>query len=66
MLVQSLQKQKQAKSTTGAEAGKSQLQSINPIKSQINQLQIQVTRFQNDIQRISIALIAKQELLEPA
>jgi hypothetical protein len=49
-MIQSLQRQKQTKSTTGI--GQSQFQSVKQIKSQVNQLQKQVTRIQNDIQSI--------------
>jgi hypothetical protein len=52
MMVQSIQKQKQAKSTKGAGTSQSPLQSIKQIQSQLSQLQKQVTRIQKDIQRI--------------
>jgi chromosome segregation ATPase len=52
MMVQSIQKQKQTKSTKGAGVSQSPLQSIKQIQSQVSQLQKQVTRIQKDIQRI--------------
>ena len=52
VMLQSLQKQKQTKSTTGSGVGQSQYQSIQQIKSQISQLQKHVARIQNDIRRI--------------
>lgn len=55
MMIQSLQRQKQTKSTTGT--GQSQLQSMKQIKSQVNQLQKQVIRIQDDVRRISSASI---------
>jgi hypothetical protein len=59
IMVQSIQKQNQTKSTKGAEVDGSQLQSIKQIKSQISQLQKQVTRIQNDIQRIGTISITR-------
>jgi hypothetical protein len=59
IMVQSIQKQNQTKSTKGAEVDGSQLQSIKQIKSQISQLQKQVTRIQNDIQRIRTISITR-------
>jgi hypothetical protein len=52
MMVQSIQKQKQAKSTKGPGVSQSPLQSIKQIQSQVSQLHKQVTRIQKDIQRI--------------
>jgi hypothetical protein len=52
MIVQSIQKQKQTKSTKGPGVSRSPLQSIKQIQSQVSQLQKQVTRIQKDIQRI--------------
>lgn len=52
IMIQSIQKQKQAKSTKGAGVSQSPLQSIKQIQSQLSQLQKQVTRIQKDIQRI--------------
>jgi chromosome segregation ATPase len=52
MVIQSIQKQKQTKSTKGAGVSQSPLQSIKQIQSQVSQLQKQVTRIQKDIQRI--------------
>jgi chromosome segregation ATPase len=52
LMIQSLQKQKQTKSTVNSGIGHSQSQSIKQIQSQISQLQKQVTRIQKDIQRI--------------
>jgi outer membrane murein-binding lipoprotein Lpp len=52
MMVQSIQKQNQIKSTKGVGASQSSLQSTKQILSQVSQLQKQVTRIQNDIQRI--------------
>ena len=49
-MIQSLQRQKQTKLTTGA--GQSQFQSVKQIKSQVDQLQKQVTRIQDDVRRI--------------
>ena len=54
MMVQSLQKQKQTKSTKGAEVSQLPLQLIKQIQAQVSQLQKQVTRIQNDIQKIRI------------
>lgn len=59
MMIQSLQRQKQTKSTTGT--GQSQLQSTKQIKSQVNQLQKQVTRIQDDVRRIRSASIRGTE-----
>jgi citrate synthase len=52
MMVQSMQKQKQTKSTKGPGVSQSPLQSIKQIQSQVSQLHKQVTRIQKDIQRI--------------
>jgi hypothetical protein len=54
MMIHSIQqeKQKQTKSTKGAGASQSSLQSIKQIQFQVSQLQKQVTWIQNDIQRI--------------
>jgi prefoldin subunit 5 len=52
MVIQSIQKQKQTKSTKGPGVSQSPLQSIKQIQSQVSQLQKQVTRIQKDIQRI--------------
>jgi chromosome segregation ATPase len=53
-MVQSIQKQKQTKSTKGARVSQSPLQLISQVQSQVSQLQKQVARIQNDIQRIRI------------
>jgi chromosome segregation ATPase len=56
MMVISLQKQRQTKSTTDVgRINQSQSQSIKQIQSQLNQLQKQVTRIQKDLQRIRAA-----------
>jgi hypothetical protein len=52
MMVQSIQKQKQTKSTKGPGVSQSPLQSIKQIQSQVSQLHKQVTRIQKDIQWI--------------
>ena len=52
MMIQSIQKQKQANSTKGAGITQPLSQSIKQIQSQINQLQKQMSRIQNDIQKI--------------
>jgi hypothetical protein len=54
LMIQSLQKQKQTKPIVDGGSGKSQLQSIKQIQSQISQLQKQVIRIQKDTQRIKI------------
>lgn len=59
VMLQSLQKQKQTKSTTGSGVGQSQYQSIQQTKSQISQLQKQVARIQNDIRRIRTVPITR-------
>ena len=59
VMLQSLQKQKQTKSTTGSGVGQSQYQSIQQIKSQISQVQKQVARIQNDIRRIRTVPITR-------
>jgi archaellum component FlaC len=59
MMIQSIQKQKQAKSTKGAGVSRSSSQSIKQIQSQLSQLQKQVTRIQKDIQRIRTASILR-------
>ena len=51
LMIQSLQKQKQTKPAEGIGIDRIQFQSIKQIKSQINQLQKQVARIQNDIRR---------------
>jgi len=54
-IIQSIQKQKQIKSTHGgAEASQLPLQLIKRVQAQVSQLQKQVTRIQNDIQRTRI------------
>jgi small-conductance mechanosensitive channel len=55
MMTQSLLKQGQAKSTSGAGVVQSQFQSIKQIRSQISQLQKQVALIQKNIQRIRTA-----------
>jgi hypothetical protein len=52
MMIQSIQQQKQTKSTKGAGVSQSPSQSIKQVQSQVSQLQKQVARIQNDIQRI--------------
>jgi hypothetical protein len=59
IMIQSLQKQEQTKSTKDGGVGKLYFQSIKQIQSQISQLQRQVARIQNDIRRIDIAPIAR-------
>jgi hypothetical protein len=59
MMVQSLLKQGQAKSTSGAGVLQSQFQSIKQLQSQLSQLQKQVALIQKDIQRIRTAPGAK-------
>ena len=59
VMLQSLQKQKQTKSTTGSGVGQSQYQSIQQTKSQISQLQKQVARIQNDIRSIRTVPITR-------
>jgi chromosome segregation ATPase len=54
MVIQSIQKQRQTKSTKGAGVSQSPSQSIKQVQSQVSQLQKQVARIQNDIQRIRI------------
>jgi|GEM_PF-734697 len=55
-MIQSLQRQKQIKSTTGAD--QSQFQSVKQIKSQVNQLQKQVTRIQDDVRRMRSTFVS--------
>lgn len=55
MMIQSILKQGQAKSTSGAGLVQSQFQSIKQIKSQLGQLQKQVALIKKDIQRIRMA-----------
>src|SRR5215510_171398 len=52
LMIQSLQQQKQTKSTAGVGIDQIQFKSIKQIKSQISQLQKQVSQIQNDIGRI--------------
>jgi hypothetical protein len=59
MMIQSLQKQKQTKSTTGSGIGQTQFHSVKQVKTQISQLQKQVAQIQNDIQRIRTASIVR-------
>jgi hypothetical protein len=59
MIIQSLQRQKQTKAITEVGESKSQLQSIKRIRSQFSQLQKQVTRIQNEIQKIRTAPASK-------
>lgn len=58
LMIQSMQKQKQTKPTVDGEVGKSQFQFMKQIKFQVNQLQKQVTRIQDDIRRIKTASVA--------
>ena len=58
-MIQSLQKQKQTKSTAGVGIDQIQFKSIRQIKSQISQLQKQVARIQNDIRRIRTVSITR-------
>jgi hypothetical protein len=58
MMVQSIQKQKQTKSTKGAGVSQSPLQLIKQIQSQVNQLQKQVSRIQIDVQKIRVTAAA--------
>ena len=55
MMVQSIQKQKQIKSTKGAEVSKLPLQLIKQVQAQVSLLQKQLTGIQNNIQKIRIA-----------
>jgi hypothetical protein len=72
IMIQSLQKLKQTKSTKGAIMSQSSLQSIKQIQSQVNLLQKQVARIQNDIQKIRITprigttIKAKFKKLDPS
>ncbi len=58
-MIQSLQKQKQTKSTAGVGIDQIQFKSIRQIKSQISQLQKKVARIQNDIRRIRTVSITR-------
>ena len=51
-MIQSIQKQKQTNSTKGAGVTQPLSQSVKQIQSQINELQKQVARIHNDIQKI--------------
>ena len=55
MMIQSILKQGQAKSASGAGVVQSQFQSIKQFKSQVSRLQKQVALIQKDIQRIRTA-----------
>jgi ssDNA-specific exonuclease RecJ len=70
MMIQSMRKQKQTKSTEGAGVSQSPPQSIKQIQSQVSQLQKQVTRIHNNIQRIrttsGIGTRAKFKKLAPS
>ena len=59
LMIQSLQQQKQTKSTAGVGIDQIQLKSMKQIKSQISQLQKQVSRIQNDIGRIRTASMTR-------
>jgi hypothetical protein len=59
LMIQSLQNQKQIKSTAGIGMDQIQFKSIKQIKSQISQLQKQVSRIQNDIRRIRTASMTR-------
>jgi hypothetical protein len=59
LVIQSLQKQKQTKSAAGIGIDQIQFKSIKQIKSQIIQLQKQVSRIQNDIRRIKTASMTR-------
>ena len=59
LMIQSLQKQKQTKSTVGVGIDQIQFKSIKQIKPQISQLQKQVSRIQNDIRRIRTASMTR-------
>jgi chromosome segregation ATPase len=61
-LIESLQKQRQTIFTAGRGLGQSQSQSIKQIKSQLGQLQKQVSRVQKDIQKLRTAAAAKSGL----
>ena len=52
LMIQSLHKQKQTKPIISAAISQSQLQSMKQIKSQVNQLQKQITRIQDNVRRI--------------
>ena len=52
LIIQSLQKEKPNRTTTGSGVGQSQAQFVKQIQSQISQLQKQVMQIQNDIRRI--------------
>ena len=58
-LIESLQKQRQTIFTAGRGLGQSQSQSIKQIKSQLGQLQKQVSRVQKDLQKLRTAAAAK-------
>ena len=62
MMIQSLLKHGQAKSTSGAGVVQSQFQSIKQIKSQVSRLQKQVALIQKDVQRIRTAPGAKARI----
>jgi hypothetical protein len=58
-LIQSLQKQRQSTIAAGLGLRQSQLQSIKQIKSQLGQLQKQVSRVENDVQKLRTASTIK-------
>ena len=66
MMIQSLVKQGQVKSTSGAGVVQSQFQSIKQIKSQVSRLQKQVALIQKDVQRIRTAPGAKARTRKPS
>jgi hypothetical protein len=52
LIIQSLQKQKQTKPIINAKIDQTESQSIKQIKTQVNQLQRQITRIQDDVLKI--------------
>jgi chromosome segregation ATPase len=59
MVIQSIQKQRQTKSTKGAGVSQSPSQSIKQVQSQVSQLQKQMALIQKDIQKIRTAPATK-------
>jgi hypothetical protein len=60
MIIQSLQKQKQKKPTINTRTDRSQSLSIKQIKSQINQLQRQISGIQADVLKIRINTVTER------
>ncbi|MPZ08152.1 MAG: hypothetical protein GEU26_17345 [Nitrososphaeraceae archaeon] len=59
MVIQSIQKQRQTKSTKGAGVSQAPSQSIKQVQSQVSQLQKQMALIQKDIQKIRTAPATK-------